>query len=207
MIHVELQSYARSGSNFLLTLLHDHYKCEVVDLGSIAYDINMFEEDSNKALKLYKSHNANVENMNKFIMLLRSPLECIPRHCEWDINLKGMKGTKFENEKLEEYTKIYKEFLQKYDEIKISKINVYYEDLINDPFSTIDSIVNFIDVPLKSPISIRPELVEKSAKMHRFVDKANTNLKKHQIGMPDNVYQYIKNELKHPLMRRYFYDN
>lgn len=214
-MNVQIQSYPRSGSNYLLTVLQYIYRCDVKDLGSIAYKDykNFFNDVEEGDVMLSKSHVLTELDMtDKFIMLVRDPLEAITRHNDWSVQIAESRGNKFTATKREEFTDAYVDRVDEFNAVNKPKLIVHYEDLMTDTESVIKEIIEFIGTEPKRSmeeyVENKQSISDKAASNHKFVtveNANNTNLKRHQQGMPDDVREYYKGKLSHlEVLNRYF---
>ena len=179
-----LLSYPRSGSHWLSYCIAQAFNVEILEAAKGKCVRAPFPYPSEPKASFIKRHGHESNFWTKEIggpclLILRNPLECIPRHLDSKRDEAILGSMSGKDLKALENATDYITILEYYDKLKSCKGIVYYEDLIQNPVDTIKSLSNFFSAAFSLDYSGSFEdnlsiLTEKSLNFYNTFNKSQT---------------------------------
>lgn len=135
-----LVSYPRSGNTWL-RFFFERYTEKGTRSLTPPYTPLESPTDETFLWKRHELYEAELDETDKIIFLIRNPLNAIPSSIRWD-------GKQFTDEIVEKYINHYCNEINEYEKYPGEKIILYYEDLIKDFKKTIRPVLQFLNLEI-----------------------------------------------------------
>lgn len=208
-MNVYLGSFPRSGSHIISLMISKIFEINVKK-ENMAIEEDFYGEYpiSNGLMTLSHEPIETPKEFTHAILLIRNPLEAILRHNELDLIYLKSVGDKYETSHTKEkFIPSYLLLINEFNELKIPKKVVYYEDFMTDFEGFIKSISSFLGKQiLNQPQQMYEMYSQQTKENHLFSSKFEVfDPKQHSKHIPEEKLKIYKESFEGvEILKKYF---